>query len=171
MVLGILTFKTNKKDISFKIKGYSSISIDFDDEIKSYDLKSEDDILIEHSFKDTTLHTVSIRNAAEITEIDISSNQIKSVDIEQCVKFKKFVAHNNNIEALDFTNCDALQFVHIQNNPICTNKAKMTDMINTLTDRNNRSFGSIVMYDFVPPRSFDDMTEDQKSIRQLRKEL
>ena len=169
--LGILTFKIIKQDISFKIKGYSSISIDFDEEIKSYDLKSEDDILIEHSFKDTTLHTVSIRNAAEITEIDLSSNQIQSVNIEQCVKLKKFVAHNNDIETLNFTNCDTLQFVHIQNNPICADKTKMTDMINTLTDRNNRSFGSIVMYDFVPLKNFDTMTEDQKSIRQLRKEL
>ena len=169
--LGILTFKTIKQDISFKIKGYGSISINFDEEIKSYDLKSEDDILIEHSFKDTTLHTVSIKNAAEIKEINLSSNQIQSIEFEQCVKLRKIVAHNNNIEALDFTNCDALQFVHIQNNPICTDKTKMTDMINTLTDRNNRSFGSIVMYDFVPPRLFDDMTEDQKTIRQLRKEL
>lgn len=172
MVLGILTFKTNKKDISFKIKGNGSISVELDNEIKSYDLKNEDDILIEYTFKeDITPHNVQIKNAAEITEIDISSNQIESVNIEQCVKLKKFVAHNNDIETLNFTNCDTLQFVHIQNNPICTDKTKMTDMINTLTDRNNRSFGSVVMYDFVPPRLFDDMTEDQKSIRQLRKEL
>ena len=165
--LGILTFKTIKQDISFKIKGYSSISIDFDEEIKSYDLKSEDDILIEHSFKDTTLHTVSIRNAAEITEIDLSSNQIQSVDIEQCVKLRKIVAYNNNIQSLDFTNCDALQYIHIQNNPICTNKEEMVNMINTLTDRNQRAFGSIVMYDFVPSKDFDTMDEDKRSIREL----
>lgn len=168
--VGILSFISNKQNISFKLKGNYSVSINFGDEQKSYSL-SENDTLIEYKFSDTQNHTIQINNAAYVKEIDISNNQISNVSLTSCIRLKKFIGYNNNIQSLDFTNCDALQYVHIQNNPICTNKEKMLSMINTLTDRNERSFGSIVMYDFVPLKNFDTMTEDQKSIRQLRKEL
>lgn len=169
--IGTLSFVSSKQKITINLKGINNVSVDFGTEIKNYDLNKNKDIIIEHDFGNTESHHVSINNAQNITEVDISSNEINNINLHLCTLLKKFVAYNNNFYSLDFTNSDALQYVHIQNNPICTSKGAMVDMINSLTDRNNKAFGSIVMYDFVPPRDYENMTNEQIFIRALRKEL
>lgn len=170
-ITGTLSFVSSKQKITIKLKGVNSASVNFGTETKNYDLNKNKDIVIEHDFGNTDSHYISIGNAQNITEIDISNNEINNISLHLCTLLKKFVAYNNNIGNLKFTNSNALQYVHIQNNPMCNNKIAMVNMINSLPDRNNKAFGSIVMYDFVPPREMDDMTEAQQSIRESRREL
>lgn len=168
---GILSFSSNKNNIIFKIKGRYTISVDFGQEIKYINLNSKEFTLIEYNYGNTDKHIVSISNTDEITEIDISDNEISELNVENCNNLQKLFIYNNSISHLNLIGLDNLQYIHMQNNPICKNKELMTQMISTLPDRNNKAFGSIVMYDFVPPRNFDSMTEEQRSIRELRKEL
>lgn len=169
--IGTLSFVSSKQKITINLKGINNVSVDFGTEIKNYDLNKNKDIIIEHDFGNTESHHISISNAQNITEVDISSNEINNINLHLCTLLKKFVAYNNNICSLNFANSNALQYVHIQNNPMCNSKPNMKSMINSLPDRNNKAFGSIIMYDFVPPRQMDIMTEDQISIRELRREL
>ncbi len=168
--IGKISLNASVQNLSFKITGSNTISINFGSELKSYEL-SDKETVISYTFDDDAAKDIIINNAAYIKILDVSKNIINTIKFENCVHLNKFIGYNNNIQSLDFTNCDALQYVHIQNNPMCTDKEKMTNMINTLTDRNQRAFGSIVMYDFVPPKDFDTMDEDKRSIRELRKEL
>jgi len=168
---GILSFSSNKNNIIFKIKGRYTISVDFGQEIKYINLNSKEFTLIEYNYGNTDKHIVSISNTDEITEIDISDNEISELNVENCNNLQKLFIYNNSISHLNLIGLDNLQYIHMQNNPICKNKELMTQIISALPDRNNKAFGSIVMYDFVPPRNFDSMTEEQRSIRELRKEL
>lgn len=168
---GILSFSSNKNNITFKIKGKYTISVDFGQETKYINLNSKEFTLIEYNYGNTDKHIVSISNTDEITEIDISDNEISELNVENCNNLQKLFIYNNSISHLNLIGLENLQYIHMQNNPICKNKELMTQMISALPDRNNKAFGSIVMYDFVPPRNFDSMTEEQRSIRELRKEL
>lgn len=168
---GILSFSSNKNNITFKIKGKYTISVDFGQETKYINLNSKEFTLIEYNYGNTDKHIVSISNTDEITEIDISDNEISELNVENCNNLQKLFIYNNSISHLNLIGLENLQYIHMQNNPICKNKELMTQMISALPDRNNKAFGSIVMYDFVPPKNFDSMTEDQRSIRELRKEL
>lgn len=168
---GILSFSSNKNNITFKIKGKYTISVDFGQETKYINLNSKEFTLIEYNYGNTDKHIVSISNTDEITEIDISDNEISELNVENCNNLQKLFIYNNSISHLNLIGLENLQYIHMQNNPICKNKELMTQMISALPDRNNKAFGSIVMYDFVPPRNFESMTEEQRSIRELRKEL
>lgn len=167
----VLSFSSNKSNISLKVKGKYTVSIDFGKEIKYVNLNSKEFTSIEYNYGNTDKHTVSISNVDEITEVDISGNEITEVEISNCNNLQKLFIYNNNINSLNLSELSNLQYIHMQNNPICKNKELMTQMISALPDRNNKAFGSIVMYDFVPPRNFESMTEEQRSIRELRKEL
>lgn len=167
----VLSFSSNKSNISLKVKGKYTVSIDFGKEIKYVNLNSKEFTSIEYNYGNTDKHTVSISNVYEITEVDISGNEITEVEISNCNNLQKLFIYNNNINSLNLSELSNLQYIHMQNNPICKNKELMTQMISALPDRNNKAFGSIVMYDFVPPRNFESMTEEQRSIRELRKEL
>lgn len=168
---GILSFSSNKNSITFKIKGKYTISVDFGQETKYINLNSKEFTLIEYNYGNTDKHIVSISNTDEITEIDISDNEISELNVENCNNLQKLFIYNNSISHLNLIGLENLQYIHMQNNPICKNKELMTQIISALPDRNNKAFGSIVMYDFVPPRNFESMTEEQRSIRELRKEL
>lgn len=167
----VLSFSSNKSNISLKVKGKYTVSIDFGKEIKYVNLNSKEFTSIEYNYGNTDKHTVSISNVDEITEVDISGNEITEVEISNCNNLQKLFIYNNSINSLNLSELSNLQYIHMQNNPICKNKELMTQMISALPDRNNKAFGSIVMYDFVHPRNFESMTEEQKSIRELRKEL
>ncbi len=169
-IIGSLSFVSSKQRIIVKLKGVNSVSVKFGTETENYNL-SKNEIVVEHDFGNTDSHYIVINNAQNITEIDISNNGINNINLYLCTLLKKFVAYNNNINKLEFTNSNALQYVHIQNNPMCTNESAMTNMINSLPDRNNKAFGSIIMYDFVPPREFENMTMDQLYERDVRKKL
>lgn len=167
----MITFSSNKSNVSFKIKGKYTISVDFGQETKYVNLNSKEFTSIEYNYGNTDKHTVSISNVDEITEVDISQNDVSELSVSNCENLRKLFIYNNNINSLNLFGLDNLQYIHMQNNPICKNKELMAKMISALPDRNNKSFGSIVMYGFVPPKNFGSMTEEQKSIRELRKEL
>lgn len=167
----ILSFKSNKSNIAFRLKGENIVTVNFGDETKDVNLNTEEFTLVEHTYGNSNTNNITISGANNITEVDISSNEITEVEISNCSNLQKLFIYNNNINSLNLSELSNLQYIHMQNNPICKNKELMTQMISTLPDRNNKAFGSIVMYDFVPPRNFESMTEEQRSIRELRKEL
>lgn len=170
-IIGLLSFVSSKQKITIKLKGVNSVSINFGTETKNYSLNKKQENIVEHDFGNTESHYITVNNAQNITEIDISNNEINNISLCLCTLLKKFLAYNNNIYSLNFTNSNALQYVHIQNNPMCNNESAMTNMINSLPDRNGKAYGSIIMYDFVPPREMNNMTEAQQSIRELRRKL
>lgn len=97
---GILSFSSNKNNIIFKIKGRYTISVDFGQEIKYINLNSKEFTLIEYNYGNTDKHIVSISNTDEITEIDISDNEISELNVENCNNLQKLFVYNNSISHL-----------------------------------------------------------------------
>ena len=171
MAIGKISFNSSSKNLKMKISGSGTIHVDFGGiETKAYVL-NDAETAVDFTFSDESNREIVIENAGLIYKIDVSNNNINNIHFEKCTRLNTFVGYDNKIEMLDFTNCNELQRVHIQNNPICVNKVNMQQMIFSLPDRNKKSFGSILMYDFVPPRNEESMSEGQKSIRNLRREL
>ena len=90
-----------------------------------------------------------IENVDSVTELDISNNHVNVFVCGEKNNIQKLVLHNNDIEALNVSNLKELQFLHMFNNPICSNLGEMRKIIAQLPDRNNKPFGSIIMYDWV----------------------
>lgn len=164
---GSISILSNKEKILLKIKGSGTIVVRIGSENKNYELNEKNETIIEHTFGDQ--REVEIQNATIISEINAAENGIISIILSGCSKLNKLLIYNNGIRNLDLSQATEMQYIHIQNNPICKDKVAMEAMISSLPDRNYKAFGSIVMYDFIPPNNV--MTEEQSSIRNLRKEL
>lgn len=88
-------------------------------------------------------------NAHNILELDISNQQITSIEISEAYSLSKLVVYNNNLTTLDLSNCPKLQFLHMHNNPICNEdryKNNLYTCMNSLTDRFMCSTGSVILY-------------------------
>ena len=164
---GSISLLSNKEKLSLKVKGSGTIVVRIGSENKNYELNGKDETIIEHTFGDQ--REVEIQNAKIISEINVAENGISSIILNGCSKLNKLLIYNNEIRNLDLSQAAEIQYIHMQNNPICKDKAAMEAMISTLPDRNYKAFGSIVMYDFIPLNNA--LNEEQSSIRNLRKEL
>lgn len=100
---------------------------------------------ISTTFSDSTEKTITIDNASSITILDCNSMNVSSCDISKCTNLTEIVCYNNNINTLDFTNNTQIQYIHCFNNPLVTNDTNLLAMINTLPDRNNKAYGSIII--------------------------
>ena len=164
---GSISLLSNKEKLSLKVKGSGTIVVRIGSENKNYELNETDETIIEHTFGDQ--REVEIQNAKIISEMNVAENGISSIILNGCSKLNKLLIYNNEIRNLDLSQAAEIQYIHMQNNPICKDKAAMEAMISTLPDRNYKAFGSIVMYDFIPLNNA--LNEEQSSIRNLRKEL
>ena len=76
---------------------------------------------------------------------DLSGSEITKIKpLTTLSGVNKLLLYNNKITELDLSAYTGLQYIHIQDNPICDDADAFTRMIQTLPDRNNKALGSIV---------------------------
>ena len=138
------------KIITIKLKGKGEIAFYNNRFYRSANLTKDEEEIITFALDDNAEVLYYIQNFENIFELDISSNGVTEfVCNEPHNQLNKLVAHTNNITNLKVDNLKELQFLHIFNNPICENLEKMKFIIHQLPDRNNKPFGSIILYDWV----------------------
>ena len=76
---------------------------------------------------------------------DLSGSEITKIKpLTTLSGVNKLLLYNNKITELDLSAYTKLQYIHIQDNPICDDADAFTRMIQTLPDRNGKALGSIV---------------------------
>ena len=76
---------------------------------------------------------------------DLSGSEITKIKpLTTLSGVNKLLLYNNKITELDLSAYTGLQYIHIQDNPICDDADAFARMIQTLPDRNNKALGSIV---------------------------
>ena len=76
---------------------------------------------------------------------DLSGSEITKIKpLTTLSGVNKLLLYNNKITELDLSAYTGLQYIHIQDNPICDDADAFARMIQTLPDRNGKALGSIV---------------------------
>lgn len=98
------------------------------------------------------------------TTLDLNTQGIKSIIINNATTLSKLVAYGNDLVELRVNGSENLQYIHIHNNPICSDKNALILLANDLVDRNRKAFGSIII---------GDTTDDANNtaIQTLRREI
>ena len=98
------------------------------------------------------------------TTLDLNTQGIKSITINNATTLNKLIAYGNNLVELRVNGSENLQYIHIHNNPICSDKNALILLANDLVDRNGKAFGSIII---------GDTTDDANNtaIQTLRREI
>ena len=81
------------------------------------------------------------------TTLDLNTQGIKSITINNATTLNKLIAYGNNLVELRVNSSENLQYIHIHNNPICSDKNALILLANDLVDRNGKAFGSIIIGD------------------------
>ena len=98
------------------------------------------------------------------TTLDLNTQGIKSITINNATTLNKLIAYGNNLVELRVNGSENLQYIHIHNNPICSDKNALILLANDLVDRNGKAFGSIIIGDTA-----DD--DNNTAIQTLRREI
>lgn len=145
-----LAFETSSIDVAISVCGDGIITVDYGD-------GASESVSVEggHTFKhrysgELTTHTVTINGTEHVTELDMHGCGIESITFGKLDMLNKLVIYDNNISKMDISGMPNLQYLHIFNNPICNSDEALTALFNQLPDRNNKAFGSIIMYPFYP---------------------
>lgn len=134
---------------NIKLLGKGTVTITCEDVVKTVDLAESHPTNITIEFKNKKIREYFIHGVNNITELDISNNEIYECVFDADNTINKLVIYNNNIEKLNCNSFKELQFLHMFNNPICGDLVEMKKVIKSLPDRNEKPFGSIIMYDWV----------------------
>lgn len=134
---------------TIKLLGEGTVTIHCEDVVETRELSTTDYTEISIKFENKKIRQYFICDISSIIELDISNNEVYECAFDAQNKINKLVIHNNNIEELDCRHFKELQFLHMFNNPMCSDLDKMKALISGLPDRNEKSFGSIIMYDWV----------------------
>lgn len=122
---------------------------------------------IEHKYFGTLInHTVKILSSNDISYLDISGQSIQNLYCKNLLNLNKVLIYNNNISTCDFTGCENLQYLHMFDNPIVENSTNLLNTINSLPDRNNRAFGSILLFAFTGFNQQENIASLRRSIEQ-----
>jgi len=149
--------KTSQSIMSFKACGTGSITVRTHSGYNSYTLTDEPQTITVDNHTLTAvnedfpqpLYTIFINNAENITELDLHDTGVTELHFNRQNGINKLLIYNNDISELNVAECRNLQYLHMFNNPICSDIDKMRDIIKQLPDRNNKAFGSIILYDWV----------------------
>ena len=98
------------------------------------------------------------------TTLDLNTQGIKSITINNATTLNKLIAYGNNLVELRVNGSENLQYIHIHNNTICSDKNALILLANDLVDRNGKAFGSIIIGDTT-----DD--DNNTAIQTLRREI
>ncbi len=137
-------------EVTLKVLGLvdTTITIEYGDKSESINIFKDKTISRTLFSNDRNLKDYIIYGLENIKELDISNNNVEHLYIGSN-NLNKLVVYNNKLTELDLSHCKELQFLHMFNNPICSDFDKMKDIIRQLPDRNEKSFGSIILYDWV----------------------
>lgn len=142
--------KTNKSS-TFSISLSSAnpqgklVTIDFDNgNIASYSLNSTPKI-ITTTYIDSSEKYITITNADIISTLTCNDMNISELNLSALTNIEKLICYNNNILTLDFSNNSNIKYIHCFNNPLISDDTALLNMINTLPDRNNKAYGSIII--------------------------
>ena len=105
-----------------------------------------------------------IINLGSHTTLDLNTQGIKSITINNAATLNKLIAYGNNLVELRVNGSENLQYIHIHNNPICSDKNALILLANDLVDRNGRAFGSIIIGDTTD-------SANNTAIQTLRREI
>lgn len=90
--------------------------------------------------------------ATESTTVDLREKDLTLLEIIKGDKINKLICFDNQLTELNLSNCPNLQFLHMQENPICDNEDYLNNLvscINNLPDRTEKSCGSIVFTPWI----------------------
>lgn len=158
-------------EFNIELEGIGNdVFIDFGDGERNNYLLTQETTKINKVFRGTPeqSHEITILHPENITKLYASNCAINFINLENCVNLEEIVLNNNDLSEL-IINSEHIKRVHIMNNPICSDEEKMTTLIESLPDRNGDSYGSIIMYDFVPYGETE--SQEHKDLVVLRKKL
>lgn len=148
--------KLNKEEEMFQ-------SISSSEYIIKYELETEINLTIE--FSDYICKEIDGFNYIYVLEpekvLTLICNDMNVLEINTglLINLKKLVCYNNKLEKLNLFNNKEIQYIHCFNNPFIDNDSQLKNMINSLPDRNNKAFGSLIINSEIGDRSKIDTIE------------
>lgn len=88
-----------------------------------------------------------------LKRLDVSNTNLSYIEFNNGVHVEDLICYNNNIVSLDISNVVNLHRLHIYGNPICDNstyESNLRELLYSLPNRSTVSYGSVVIYDWVP---------------------
>ena len=104
---------------------------------------------------------LTISDANNITELDLSNNELDGFYIAHASSLVKLVLNDNNLKELDCSGAPNLQFLHIINNPMCRSTKLMQLCVDSLHSRKDRAMGSIIFYPWYGLETLIERIEDK----------
>lgn len=146
----LLKLKTNAVNLNFAVAGRGDLIVDYGDGTKEWVRLNGAQCLRHRYSKEIEERTVLLSGAAQIKELDVHECDISEIQFFNANDLEKLIAYNNDIRTLDVSKLENLQYLHIFGNEICEDRNNLFDLFRKLPNRNNKSFGSIIMYPFYP---------------------
>ena len=88
---------------------------------------------------------IEIKNDNLPEEYELQYNDIETLIIKGNLNIKKFISKSSVLNNLLFVNCNNIEKIHLIDNPISSNKDSLIRLAKYLPNRENRSFGSIII--------------------------
>ena len=96
----------------------------------------------------TTTGTLTIIGD-NIESVECIKSDINNITAKNQRTLKQMIVYDNNINNISLQVNENFQKIIIHNNPIATNTIKLMTLLESLPDRNNKAWGSIVINDVV----------------------
>ena len=97
----------------------------------------------------------------EIKELDLRDSRLKSFQANKINNIEKLVLCDNELNSLNCSHFTSLQFLHIHNNPFCSEEASIINTISTLPSRKEKATGSIIFYPWFGLETLIELNEGE----------
>ena len=110
--------------------------------------------------------TATFDNGSSTSSVSLTEDGKGIIDLgsHNAATLNKLRAYGNNLVELRVNGSENLQYIHIHNNPICSDKNALILLANDLVDRNGKAFGSIIIGDTTD-------NANNTAIQTLRREI
>lgn len=85
--------------------------------------------------------------------LNVCNNNLSYIEFNNGVHIEDLLCYNNSFVSIDISNIVNLHRLHIYGNPICDNsiyEPNLRQLLYSLPNRSTTSYGSVVIYDWVP---------------------
>lgn len=103
---------------------------------------------------------VFIKTPSAVTSITCSNLGVEEIDISAMINLQKIYCHNNNIKKLEFSKNPKIQYIHCFDNPVVNDDTTLLELINSLPNRNNQAYGSLIINSVMGDRTQIDKVEN-----------